>query len=275
MIDDDPCLVYLILRSRSLSDTKEKQDWFNLYSLMNQEQIMKLYSILYRETHKLADIEDRYQKRQSEIYADYNTPYEELLSEYEHARRLWLDGQPGQDRSAFENTQDHFIDLTVKRLGYGEQLKSLLLPAIDDYERLYQSDASYKKRLVNLRERLGLLYLRQQQPKEALEVLLKNYTLDPENTSRRNLAWAYNNCAYLFAQDNNFSKAFEYVDYAIGLRPSDPDFYDSKGEFYLMRGDADNALKMWEKVIELNPDFLSEFNGHTNLYDGLKERGLL
>lgn len=274
MIDDDPCLVYLVLNSRSISDPKERQSWFDLYSLMNEEQITKLYNILYRETYKLAAIEDRYQKRQQEIAAKYNTTYEELLSEYEQVRRLWLDGQPGQDSSSFEKTQDQILDITENRFGYGEQLEKLLLPAIDDYERLYRSDASYKNRLIALRKRLGELYSRQSRNTEALEVFQKNYALDPKR-SAANLATASNNASYDYALKQDFDKAFELVDKAIALRPDRANYYDTKGEFYLMLGDVDNALKMWKKVIELDPGFLSKNDGHTNLYDGLKQRGLL
>ena len=71
MIEEDPCLVYLILNSRSLETKADKQEWLNLYSLMNQEQKQKLYDILYREAYKLAQIEDKYAKKQEEINKKY------------------------------------------------------------------------------------------------------------------------------------------------------------------------------------------------------------
>lgn len=57
MLDKDPCVVYLVLKSRSIEGREEKQSWFNLYSMMNQEQIDRLYDILYRENYKLAQIQ--------------------------------------------------------------------------------------------------------------------------------------------------------------------------------------------------------------------------
>jgi hypothetical protein len=36
-------LIELILRSRSIDTIEEKQNWFNLLPMMNQEQIEKLY----------------------------------------------------------------------------------------------------------------------------------------------------------------------------------------------------------------------------------------
>ena len=59
MKKEHPALVYLILNSRSLADDKEKQSWFDLYSLMNEEQVYKLYDILLREKMKISIIEER------------------------------------------------------------------------------------------------------------------------------------------------------------------------------------------------------------------------
>lgn len=60
MIENEPCAIYLILESRSIESAKEKQSWFNLYSRMDQQQLCKLYQILYRECYKLAAIDAKY-----------------------------------------------------------------------------------------------------------------------------------------------------------------------------------------------------------------------
>ena len=75
MLQDNPDLVVLVLESKSISDEKEKQSWFDLYSLMNQEQIDKLRDILTREKEKLAEIEAKYQAKQDEIKKRYEEPY--------------------------------------------------------------------------------------------------------------------------------------------------------------------------------------------------------
>lgn len=59
MLENHPCLVYLILESKSMSSGKKKQEWFDLYSLMNSEQVYSLYDILYRETYKFGKIEKK------------------------------------------------------------------------------------------------------------------------------------------------------------------------------------------------------------------------
>ena len=75
MLESNADLVVLVLESKSISDQKEKQSWFDLYSLMNQEQIDKLRDILTREKQKLAEIEARYQAKQEEIKRKYEETY--------------------------------------------------------------------------------------------------------------------------------------------------------------------------------------------------------
>ena len=75
MLEDNSDLVVLVLESKSISDAKEKQSWFDLYSLMNQEQIDKLRDILTREKEKLAEIEAKYQAKQDEIRRKYEETY--------------------------------------------------------------------------------------------------------------------------------------------------------------------------------------------------------
>ena len=75
-IDDNslnqyPDLVILILNSKSLSDNAEKQNWFNLLTIMNEEQILKLKEILTREKEKLEEINQKYAKKQEEIKQKY------------------------------------------------------------------------------------------------------------------------------------------------------------------------------------------------------------
>ena len=68
-------LVVLILESKSISEHKEKQSWFDLYPLMNTEQILKLKDILTREKEKLAEIERKYQEKQEEIKKKYEKAF--------------------------------------------------------------------------------------------------------------------------------------------------------------------------------------------------------
>lgn len=56
MLATDPCLVYLVLTSESLENKDERQEWFDMYDLMNKDEITNLYDILYRERNKLDEL---------------------------------------------------------------------------------------------------------------------------------------------------------------------------------------------------------------------------
>ena len=58
----DPELIELIMGSESMDDA-ERQYWFNLWLVMNEEQVEKLRDILTREKKKLAEIEAKYAKK--------------------------------------------------------------------------------------------------------------------------------------------------------------------------------------------------------------------
>ncbi len=75
MMENNSDLVVLVLESKSINESKEKQSWFDLYSLMNLEQIDKLRDILTREKEKLAEIEAKYQAKQDEIKRKYEETY--------------------------------------------------------------------------------------------------------------------------------------------------------------------------------------------------------
>ena len=71
-------LVVLILNSKSLSDNTEKQNWFNLLTIMNEEQIPKLKEILTREKEKIEEINTKYKENLEESY----TKKKEILEEF-------------------------------------------------------------------------------------------------------------------------------------------------------------------------------------------------
>lgn len=68
-------LVVLILKSKSLAKKEEKQSWFNLIPMMNEDQIWKLRNILTREKDKIAEIDTKYEKKKEEIKEKYQTRF--------------------------------------------------------------------------------------------------------------------------------------------------------------------------------------------------------
>lgn len=77
-LEDTPELIEMILRSRSIDTSEEKQNWFNLLPLMNVTQIEKLKAILIKEKTKLAEIEKKYEEKKIEIKKKYLTKWQEM-----------------------------------------------------------------------------------------------------------------------------------------------------------------------------------------------------
>ncbi len=64
-------LIALVLQSKSIWTVEEKQSWFNLLPLMNDEQIAKLEEILSKEKQKLDEIEKKYEDKKIEVKKKY------------------------------------------------------------------------------------------------------------------------------------------------------------------------------------------------------------
>lgn len=73
-----PDLIVLIINSKSMDTNEEKQSWFNLLPLMNDEQIAKLRDILTREKQKLAEIEAKYEEKKEDIKNKYIQRWESM-----------------------------------------------------------------------------------------------------------------------------------------------------------------------------------------------------
>lgn len=71
-------LVALVLQSRSISKQEEKQSWFNLLPIMNDDQIAKLEDILVREKAKLDEIEKKYEEKKIEIKKKYLMKWQQM-----------------------------------------------------------------------------------------------------------------------------------------------------------------------------------------------------
>lgn len=71
-----PDVVSLILNSMSLGISEERQKWFDMYYLMNDEQIKELKDILTREKEKLTEIGEKYDVDFSEINEIYDNNQE-------------------------------------------------------------------------------------------------------------------------------------------------------------------------------------------------------
>lgn len=64
-------LIVLILNSKSIEGKEEKQSWFSLLPVMDQDQINKLADILHREQAKIQEIEQKYEEKKTSVIQKY------------------------------------------------------------------------------------------------------------------------------------------------------------------------------------------------------------
>lgn len=157
-----------------------------------------------------------------------------------------------------------------------EEYDIVLPKAIEIYDELHAAkpeEKIFKKRLSDL------LYLQARRNAQLGNVdesiILLARCQDVGEISNQRLANGYNSAAYAYASDKKYKDALKAIDQAISLCPKEANYYDSKGEILLMKGDKKGALKMWQKVLELEPDFVNNHDGGSELYKQLKEKGLI
>jgi len=75
---DMPEVIEMVLKSKSIDTDEEKQSWFDLMPVMNDEQLDKLKEILLREQKKLQEIESRYEEKKLEIKKKYLLKWQKM-----------------------------------------------------------------------------------------------------------------------------------------------------------------------------------------------------
>ncbi len=228
---------------------KEQPNRYRTYLVLAQEKIGELYDNINDNTKA-----EEYYLKALENYTllfEANSKYRKDLAEI-------------QLNLAFLYSDDSRLD----------QYDAMLSASLAHYEVLCQEDSSLQSMMADLLLLKGWNLLQQKKTDEALTFFERAYQLGSEEPTSI-LTSCYNTKAYEYAEAKDFFKAIETIDRAIALMPEEANYYDSKGEILLMKGDEQEALKMWQKVMELDPDFLSRYNGETELHRQLKEKGLI
>ena len=212
------------------------------------------------------------------------------LQNYAKAEEYYLKALENKTLLFAQNPDTYCVDLAMIQNNLGNLYRTIhdyakaedyYLKALENLTQLFTQNVVYRSNLADTQHNLGLLYYNLHDYAKAEEYYLKaleNRTqLFRQNPDayRASLTGSYNQLAYLYAHQNNFTKALETIDKAIELMSEDAGYYDTKGEILLMKGDEQEAVKIWQKVLELDPDFLMKYEGGTDFYKQLKEKGLL
>lgn len=71
-------LIEMLLRSRAIDKPEDKQSWFSLLPIMNDEQMAKLRDILTREKAKVAEIENKYEDEKIAVKKKYLSKWQQM-----------------------------------------------------------------------------------------------------------------------------------------------------------------------------------------------------
>lgn len=158
------------------------------------------------------------------------------------------------------------------------------LSALENKKNLMQQDTTaYCEDVTNLEYTIARINANGQNNEKAERYYLSAlehcaWLYAHDKTYSVGMAMIYNELSYCYARTDRFPQALNTIEKAIAFAPNEPNYYDSKGEILLMSDDEKGALEMWQKVLELDPDFLKhlEENGSASeLYKGLKEKRLV
>lgn len=155
-----------------------------------------------------------------------------------------------------------------------DNYKKYLEEALKSYSQLIDVYPADKLFYADLKTRKAYLFVVEGKIDEAEACLKEAYEMDSVNTAP-SMAYCLNDLAGLYAMTRNFTKAIETIDRAISFMPQEANYYDTKGEILLMKGDEQGALEIWKKVLELNPKFVEQTGEYSNLYKQLKAKGLI
>lgn len=108
-IQNMPVLISLVLNSKSIDTDQEKQSWFSLLPLMNDEQIARLNDILTREKAKLEEIQQKYDDKKVEIKKKY------LMKRQQVNQTLW-DTQIKQEEVARSEQEQAAADALLSNI---------------------------------------------------------------------------------------------------------------------------------------------------------------
>ena len=135
----------------------------------------------------------------------------------------------------------------------------------------------YRKEIFHFYLNYGLLFIKFnafEKAKHFLSISLEHSEIIYNKTKNsKQLCRALELLAYCNLKTETYEDALLYIDRAIEAAPYEANYYDFKGEILLLVGDTKNAKLMWDKVIELDNNFLQTHQ--SVLYEKLKEKNMV
>ena len=173
-------------------------------------------------------------------------------------------GVNAKQRQDYENAEHYYIEsLNHRTILYNERPKSFrrdLALTQRALAELYMCISDYTK---------AEYYF-----SEAIDNYYNLYEASP-NIYSVSLSGTLRSMSSLCSRIHKYELAIEYADKAISIQPDNPKNYELKGLVLIKMGDISKAAKMWTKVLSLDPLFVKNVGGYSELEYLLKSNGLL
>lgn len=261
---------------RAIKDYANSEKFYIL-SIKNKEQLFNQNKDVYR---------DDLASSQNNLAIFYYTIHDYLNSE-----KYFILALNNYDSLYIQNQNAYLEDLAMVQSNIGslyqetqryDESENFLKLALSNYEKLYiKNSNAYRDYLAATQHSIAILYLNLLDYKKSelyclsaldnFEQLFMQY----KDSYLEQYAGCYNLMANIYLNNSEIDKAFKNIEKAINLCPNNAEFYDTKGEIYITQGQFDNALKMWNKIMELNSNYLQDYPDGTNLSNRLKKLNLI
>lgn len=159
--------------------------------------------------------------------------------------------------------------------GHEQQRDTFTILVWEQTKILYEQDSlRYKKNFVDMQNYAAYYFMTNEMSEKAIALTRETYKLD-KDASIGYLAGALNCRANEYLREQRYGLALETVEEALALQPESTMYLDTKGEILLLIEKTQEALVIWHKILELNPNFLDNHPEGTNLSNGLNKLGLI
>lgn len=220
-----------------------------------------------KEYKDLTDIEDKDLARATKYLNQTENAIREIISDY----NIWVNKQNASNTSnstSKENTNSsvNYVQLAMEHF----QKKEYAL-AVRNFSKHLENDKNNTDVIMWRAMAKGELkdYYGAISDYDKVIELNSNYPMQYNK-----IAMVYNNKAYTYVKQKQYSKALPFVEKALELDKSDWHFWDTRGEIYLNLDQYEKALSDLNKAIKIEKHYNSYYlRGLTQIKLGNKEKG--
>ena len=178
--------------------------------------------------------------------------WEEAIDAYQQARQLMPD---------LASVKTNLTDLYWKRANTLREKGNLDL-AIEVYRELLAFDSG----AIDVHSLLGDLYFQKRDYPQAIREFSAAFTADPENAqARSNLIAVYHKYGQVLDNQRRYGQAIAQLEKGLALAPAHINLRLSLAYVYEHAKDFDSAGRVFEEILELEPDNLQAKEGLANL----------